>query len=302
MLAIIIPFYKISFFEKTLQSLANQKDQRFKVYIGDDASLNDPSELLQKYDGAFDFEYYRFENNLGGVSLTQQWERCIGLSQDEEWLMILGDDDVLGPNVISSFYENLHVVLKLDLKLFRFASRIIDSSREFLSETYKHPEFELCTDSYFRNFNKQTRSSLSEYIFKRSSYIKHKFHDFPLGWHSDDMAWIDFTDGGFVYTINNAEVYIRISDESISGKIDNSILKNKARRIFLMKISLKSKYTFTKVQIIAFLFELGILLKQQKMISISIVSSIFFQFIKMGSVYDGFRFLRRMFRSIVFQK
>lgn len=39
MLAIIIPYYKFTFFEATLQSLANQTDQRFKVYIGDDASL-----------------------------------------------------------------------------------------------------------------------------------------------------------------------------------------------------------------------------------------------------------------------
>jgi hypothetical protein len=38
MLAIVIPYYKIRFFEATLQSVAIQTDKRFKVYIGNDAS------------------------------------------------------------------------------------------------------------------------------------------------------------------------------------------------------------------------------------------------------------------------
>ena len=38
MLSIIIPYYKLTFFEATLQSLACQSAKRFKVHIGDDAS------------------------------------------------------------------------------------------------------------------------------------------------------------------------------------------------------------------------------------------------------------------------
>ena len=106
MLAIIIPFYKITYFEATLQSLANQTDNRFKVYIGDDASPNDSSPLLKKFEGKFDFLYHRFEDNLGGKSLTLQWKRCIELKGDEEWLMILGDDDMLESNVVQTFHDH----------------------------------------------------------------------------------------------------------------------------------------------------------------------------------------------------
>lgn len=42
MLAIVIPYYKINYFEETLKSLSNQTDKKFKVYIGNDASENDP--------------------------------------------------------------------------------------------------------------------------------------------------------------------------------------------------------------------------------------------------------------------
>ena len=48
MLAIVIPYYKIAFFEETLKSLANQTNKQFIVYIGDDASKDDPTFLLKK--------------------------------------------------------------------------------------------------------------------------------------------------------------------------------------------------------------------------------------------------------------
>ena len=107
MLAIIIPYYKLVFFEETLQSLADQTDERFKVYIGDDASPENPTEIVKQYRGKFDFVYHRFETNLGSISLPQQWERCIALTADEEWIMILGDDDYLGENVVEQFYAHL---------------------------------------------------------------------------------------------------------------------------------------------------------------------------------------------------
>ena len=49
MLDIIIPYFKGAFFEKTLESLGNQTDKRFKVFIGDDASPENPDVLLQKF-------------------------------------------------------------------------------------------------------------------------------------------------------------------------------------------------------------------------------------------------------------
>jgi GT2 family glycosyltransferase len=105
MLAIVIPYFKRTFFEATLQSIANQTDKRFKVYIGDDSSPENPVDLLEHYKGAFDFDYRRFKHNLGGVSLVKQWERCIAMTKEEEWVMILGDDDVLGTNVVETLHE-----------------------------------------------------------------------------------------------------------------------------------------------------------------------------------------------------
>ena len=102
-LAIVIPYFKLNFFESTLDSLAIQTDNRFKVYIGNDYSPDDPKPLLEKYKGILKFQYVEFENNLGKKSLVKQWERCIAEVHDEDWIVILGDDDVLSKNCIEDF-------------------------------------------------------------------------------------------------------------------------------------------------------------------------------------------------------
>lgn len=231
MLAIIIPYYKITFFEETLLSLTNQTDKRFKVYIGDDASPENPMELLSKYKGQFNFTYKRFESNLGGISLTKQWDRCIAMTNEEEWIMILGDDDYISKNYIEEFYKNIDEIEKSDIKVVHFASRVHEANGE-ISERYSHPKIENSTDFFYRKFFKNSRGSLSEQLFKRNAYLKHGFRDFPLGWGSDDFAWLDFTEFGKTYAINDATAYFRFSSENISRFGYNEAIKKEAKYLY----------------------------------------------------------------------
>lgn len=242
MLAIIIPYYKLTFFDSTLKSLVNQTDKRFKVYIGDDASLENPSELLSDYKDKLDFVYRRFEKNLGGISLTKQWERCIDLSGNEEWLMILGDDDYLEHTVVASWYKNYHLFYK-KTEVIRFASKMVVEEKNTITDTYIHPMWELATDSFYRKFEHLTRSSLSEYLFSRVSYLKYGFHDYPLAWNSDDHAWLEFSDNKPIFTINESVVFVRISTLNISGKADN-IAKKYLSEIVFYKFMVSNKLKF----------------------------------------------------------
>lgn len=225
MLAIIIPYYKITFFEATLESLANQTDKRFKVYIGNDSSPENPSDLLAKYKGKFDFVYHKFENNLGGSSLVKQWDRCIALSGDEEWLMILGDDDFLDHSVVESWYGNYKFFTN-KTNVVRFATKVVEEDSKTISKTYLHPLWETSADAFVRIFKLQTRSSLSEYIFSKKAYFKYGFTDYPLAWCSDYMALLDFSEDKLIYTINESIVFFRISNINISGRQDNVFFKN----------------------------------------------------------------------------
>lgn len=224
MLAIVIPYYKLTFFEETLKSLKAQTNQRFKVYIGDDASPENPNHLLEKYQGSFDFLYHRFNENLGGTSLTKQWERCIKLTKEEKWIMILGDDDVLDTNVVEEFYQNLNEIENQNIAVIRFSTVKMDENGQVTTDVYQHPKVEETVDFLFR----KTRTSLSEYIFLKDKVIEIGFKNFPLAWFSDVLAILEFSDFKKIFTINTAILKIRISNISISGNQDNIKLKSKA--------------------------------------------------------------------------
>ena len=218
-LAIIIPYYKIDYFAETLESLAQQTDQRFQVYIGDDASPYSPEELLKNYEGKFNFTYKRFDDNLGSISLTKQWERCIAMMKDEEWFMILGDDDVLGENVVETFYKNLPEIQK-SAHVVRCSSVLINEKEEPISQEYHHSQLESAIESYCKKLRGESRSSLSEYIFRKESYNTFGFKDYALAWTTDDRAVIDFSQNKPIFSIN-ALVKVRMSDQNITGKKDN---------------------------------------------------------------------------------
>jgi hypothetical protein len=264
MLAIIIPYYKINFFEATLDSLAAQTDQRFKVYIGDDAGPESPAVLLEKYIGKFNFEYHRFEENLGGTSLTQQWERCIGLSNNEEWIMILGDDDFLEGTVVASWYKHYHIFNEKS-NVIRFATKSVNMQlNNKISNSFIHPLWEKATDSYYRRFKGITRSTLSEYVFSKETFLKFGFYDFPLAWHSDDAAWLSFSNHKRIYTINDCNLFIRHSSFCISGNKDNQNLKDIASEIFYAECIMKKIYLFTKSQQIDLALEYEISIKKNR--------------------------------------
>ncbi len=229
MLAIVIPYFKLTFLEETLISLTNQTNKNFSVYIGNDASLEDPVPLIMKFNTQLRIEYKQFEQNVGGFSLTKQWERCLEMVKNEDWAMLLGDDDFLSINYIQEFYNNLPEIEALGIKVVRFSSKFIIQETGEISPPFRHPKIEKATEAFARKFIESSRGSLSEQIFKLSSYKKHSFRDFPLGWGADNFAWLDFSEFGNIYTINSAIAYIRFSNENISRRGYKMELKDQAR-------------------------------------------------------------------------
>ena len=226
MLAIVITYYKLTFFEATLQSLVNQTNKKFKVYIGNDASPENPSVLLKKYKPQLDFNYQQFDNNLGSISLVKQWERCMNFIGDEQWVIILGDDDTLSENCVELFYQNLNKAETHNCDVIRFATKVIDEKGKAISNLHIHPEIENSVNFLFRKIKGGTRSSLSEYVFKKNDISNIGFKNFPLGWHSDDLAVLEFSKFKNIYTINSSTVFVRLSTLNISGMSDNLKQKN----------------------------------------------------------------------------
>jgi glycosyltransferase involved in cell wall biosynthesis len=292
MLAIVIPYFKEKYFETTLESLAIQTEKKFKVYIGDDASPDSPIDILDKFEGQFDFVYHRFDENLGSSSLTKHWERCVALANEEEWVMILGDDDVLGKNVVDAFYLNLREAKKVDV--IRFASCKIDENGDVTSSVYCHPKKESSVDFLFK---KKKRNSLSEYIFKRSQIIEIGFKNFPLAWCSDILAVLEFSNFDLVYSINEAIVYVRISALSISGNQVNVKSKSLASEEFSSFIIFKKFQFFNKVQRLSILYGYEVAIKRNRKVKIGDWFTLLKLYIKNFSLVHIFKFLRRFIIS-----
>ncbi len=241
-LAIIIPFYKKKYFRKTLESLKNQTSKNFSVYIGNDNSPENIEDLLIGLAEDFNFTYQKFDKNVGAQSLTTQWDRCIALSSNEDFIMILGDDDVLGENVVEQFYKNLETVEDLNIKVIRFASQLINEAGEKTSEIFLNPEIEKAATSYIRTLQGKGRSTLTEHIFSRAAYEKYGFKDFPVAFGSDNVAWLEFPDLADIFSINEAVVNVRISKEHLSSRNDNGLDYRKREGIYLFNRYIIANY------------------------------------------------------------
>ena len=299
MLAIVIPYYNYDYFEYTLASLSNQTDKRFKVYVGNDCSPNNPEALLNKYKTALNIEYTIFDVNFGKDSLVKQWERCIALTKDENWLILLGDDDVLDVNFVAAFYKNIDAVENSGSTVIRYASQYIDEKGTPLKKypLYKHPTIEKATDAFYRNAVGESRSSLSEHIFSKKMYLDNRFIDYPLAWHSDDYAWLVFSGFNTIYTINESVVSVRVSSISITGKKDNIIPKLEATKQFYTFLIRSALHHFSKEQQVFLLLKYVEVLKTNKSFTFGKTISIMFKLFATGAFVSGLKVLNRFIRS-----
>jgi len=246
MLAIVIPYYKIDFFEETLLSLSLQTNKSFTVYVGNDNSPDDCSALIEKYLPVMRIKLVKFDDNLGSKSLASQWHRCYQLIADEKWIMFLGDDDLLSNKCIEEFYRELPEIEALGINVVRYSSTIINAHSTHISTRYEFPILEKSTSSYIRKAKKKSRASLSEHIFRRSAFQKIGFADLPEGWHADDLIILEVSKFGLIYTINSSTAYIRYSEKSVSGLQNNVERKNKATKLFILHLICNNMHHFNR--------------------------------------------------------
>jgi GT2 family glycosyltransferase len=222
-LAIVIPAFKPNFLQQSLESIVNQTNTDFVVYIGDDNSPFDLLKIIRPFNNKMEINYYRFEANLGSVDLVSQWNRCIELTNDEEWIWLFSDDDIMQSNCIDKFFEILRKTNNF-FDIYRFNTKRIDHLDFDLKIETKNPIIESSTSFLIRKLKRQTNSYAVEFIFRKSSFIRlNGFVKFPAAWASDDATWALIGKDKGIYTIPDSHVLWRISDQNISNKQDFNI-------------------------------------------------------------------------------
>lgn len=256
-LAIVIPYYKIDFFEETLQSVVAQSNRDFVIYIGNDASPDNPLPLIEKYLSNFSYFYFDYKDNLGGKNLALQWERILE-NVKEDWFQILGDDDIISENFVEEFYKNVQEAEDKNISVIKFSHQWINDENQLIEDlSYSFKEID-SRDFFIKKYNNEIRSSLSENIFKTSLYLQYKFEKLPLAWGSDDLAILTFSNFKNILYINTAKVKVRISGASISGSASNLDGKLKAdyelKRVIITKYASHFSYEFINSVIESYLY------------------------------------------------
>jgi len=226
-LALVIPAFKGRYFKEVLDSLAQQTCKSFNLYIGDDASPDDLNKIISPYKADMNIIYKRFPENLGGKDLVAHWARCINLTQDEEWIWLFSDDDVMDNTCVQNFYNCVNG--RNDTDLLHFDINFINATGHISKECNPFPEKLSVSNFFSRRIKFQLNSSVVEYIFRKSIYVEKKgFNNNDMAWCSDDATWIKFGREKGIVTIPGSKVYWRISGDNISSlNNDKSIVIRK---------------------------------------------------------------------------
>ena len=227
-LAIVIPAYKPDFLLKTLTSIYLQSCKNFTLYIGDDCSPYGLGDIVSQFnDGSINLVYKRFNSNIGGKDLVAQWERCIALTQGEEWIWLFSDDDVMGERCVESFFTQLAVTGN-SYDLYHFNVKVIDGQEHTLKESI-YPDV-INADAFYRQkAMAKIESFVVENIFSRKVYEQvGGFSKFPLAWGSDTFTWMQMMKDKGMKTIPGDFVYWRASDVNITPNKDRKVSVVKA--------------------------------------------------------------------------
>jgi glycosyltransferase involved in cell wall biosynthesis len=240
-LGVIIPAFKEQFLKEALDSILNQTNEEFDLYIFNDASPYPLDDILAEYNGFF---YHSFEENMGGTNLIAHWQRCLEFV-DNEFIWIFSDDDVIREDGVEKFYQSLH---KYGGDLFQFQIEMIDSYNNKIKNELPSPIFETSYSFLINRLQKKRRSCLPDHIFRSSAFKKYAnstIPNFPFAWNSDDANWLLIGQEKGIRLIEDSCIYIRNSGINISSKTGHDMEKIIADYQFMDWIK-SQKFLWTK--------------------------------------------------------
>jgi Glycosyl transferase family 2 len=214
-LAVVVPAFKADFLARSLASLARQTDQRFSIYVFDDASPADLKSITAAALGNRAHRFKRFEKNLGGVSLPQHWNRCLA-EVNEPWVWLFSDDDVMDENCVAEFYRQIEAD-ENGADIWRFDARVIDEADRVVGLHSRNVESETWLEFSYGRLMDWRPSFLQQQIFRREVLANAGgFTDWPLAWYVDDALVIAMSSQKPIRRIPHAQVGWRRSGQNIT--------------------------------------------------------------------------------------
>lgn len=178
--------------------------------------------------------YRRFSSRLGHASPAKQWNRCLEMIENEEWVWVIPDDDWVSPNSVEEFYGALDSDREGVVNVFTIPLEVVDEKDRVVREAHINAAFQDNYEFYLRQLKgESTGSSLGENIFRRKNLLDSGgFPEFPKAWGSDHAAILRASSGGKISCLSCARFRFRQSGLNISSRSDDGHVKMRARVIF----------------------------------------------------------------------
>jgi len=234
-LAIIVPFYKLRYFRPLLEALSQQNELSFRVYVGNDASNEDPVGIIREYIDRIDVLYHRFDENIGRTDLAAQWNRCLSLVGEERWVWVIGDDDIPSSDCVAEAINSIKLAEVVGANIVHVPGTTIDADgRRVGGERASLPEVMSSAEHYLLQLRGLAMSmTLANTIYRRSALQAiGGFISFPKGWSSDHATPLAVADGGPFISLTTGWLGFRMSGENISSMIDDADEKMSGRLMY----------------------------------------------------------------------
>jgi hypothetical protein len=170
-------------------------------------------------------QYTRFKNNIGAKNLVRQWERCMSLLKDEDWIWFFSDDDLASENCVETFYRRK---AETNGDVCRFNTCTIDESDRVISPGVRGPDFESSEEMALNLLLGKRGNSMPDHIFSRDIYSRNGgFVYTPYAQAADWATSILFSREKGMNILQSGPVYWRRAGESIS----TNVLRHRAETI-----------------------------------------------------------------------
>ncbi len=134
LISICVPTYNgESYLRQCLESCVNQDFRDFEVIICDDGSTDNSVAINTEFSQKYPFiRLFHNEKNLG---LVGNWNKCMELASGQ-WIKFLFQDDVMLPNALQCFYENMDAGINLLVckRNFELPSDATEAQKRYYSE------------------------------------------------------------------------------------------------------------------------------------------------------------------------
>ena len=182
---ILIPAFKIKFFDEAIRSVLAQQDEDFELIILNDASPENIKGVVEKYND-FRIRYYENNKNVGAIRIVENWNKLLSYAKGE-FVICMGDDDCLKKNCLSEYRE---LISKYpDLDIYHGWTEIIDEDSKVWKMQEPRPLRESVYTMMWHRWTGRFNQYIGDFLYRTDVLRKNGgFFNIPLAWASDDIT------------------------------------------------------------------------------------------------------------------